>query len=140
MMLACARLGITHSVVFGGFAPHELSIRIDDCNPKVLITASAGLELKKESLFAFRERSHRNVDLQTGKRGRFRPSIIWQPSRLERHFINEFSGTHGEIRAGRLRSGRKYTSVIHSYTSGTTGKPKGVVRDTGGYATALKFL
>jgi propionyl-CoA synthetase len=46
-MLACARLGITHSVVFGGFAPHELAIRIDDCNPKAIITASAGVEVKK---------------------------------------------------------------------------------------------
>ena len=46
-MLACARLGVTHSVVFGGFAPHELAIRIDDCNPKAIITASSGIEIKK---------------------------------------------------------------------------------------------
>ena len=46
-MLACARLGITHSVVFGGFAPHELAIRIDDCNPTAIITASAGVEIRK---------------------------------------------------------------------------------------------
>lgn len=46
-MLACARLGITHSVVFGGFAPHELAIRINDCHPKAIITASSGVEVKR---------------------------------------------------------------------------------------------
>ncbi len=44
-MLACARVGVTHSVVFGGFAPHELAIRIDDCEPKVILTASSGIEI-----------------------------------------------------------------------------------------------
>ena len=46
-MLACARLGVTHSVVFGGFAPTELAIRIDDCNPKAIITASSGMEVAR---------------------------------------------------------------------------------------------
>jgi propionyl-CoA synthetase len=46
-MLACARIGVTHSVVFGGFAPHELAIRIDDCKPRLIITASSGIEVDK---------------------------------------------------------------------------------------------
>jgi propionyl-CoA synthetase len=46
-MLACARIGVTHSVVFGGFAPHELAIRIDDCKPRVIITASSGIEIDR---------------------------------------------------------------------------------------------
>ena len=46
-MLACARIGVTHSVVFGGFAPHELAIRIDDCEPKVILTASSGIEIDR---------------------------------------------------------------------------------------------
>jgi len=46
-MLACARIGVTHSVVFGGFAPHELAIRIDDCKPRAIITASSGIEIDR---------------------------------------------------------------------------------------------
>ncbi len=46
-MLACARIGVIHSVVFGGFAPHELAIRIDDCLPKVILTASSGIEIDR---------------------------------------------------------------------------------------------
>jgi propionyl-CoA synthetase len=45
-MLTCARIGVTHSVVFGGFAPHELAIRIDDCKPRLIITASSGIEVE----------------------------------------------------------------------------------------------
>jgi propionyl-CoA synthetase len=46
-MLACARIGVTHSVVFGGFAPHELAIRIDDCKPRIILTASSGIEVDR---------------------------------------------------------------------------------------------
>jgi propionyl-CoA synthetase len=64
-MLACARIGVTHSVVFGGFAPHELAIRIDDCKPRVILTASSGIEISR--------RSHRIGNLQTQKGSGLKP-------------------------------------------------------------------
>lgn len=137
-MLACARIGAIHSVVFGGFAPHELAIRIDDAKPKAIITASCGIEINKIIPYkpyldeALNEATHQ----PEYKIIHERPE---QPERLD--YKQELGFYHvmsqGEaIPAVPVKS----TDPLYIlYTSGTTGMPKGIVRDNGGHATALKF-
>ena len=136
-MLACARLGAVHSVVFGGFAPAELSARIDDAKPKVIVTASCGIEPTrtieyKPLVDAAIEMSEHAVD---------RVVVFQRP----------------QVRAELGDKGVEWDSVLASapsvepvaveatdplyilYTSGTTGKPKGIVRDNGGHAVAMAW-
>jgi len=135
-MLACARLGAIHSVVFGGFAARELSVRIDDAQPKVILSASCGLE------------PTRIVDYQ---------GLINHALTLAAHVPNlcvvlQRSELPAQLIEGRDLCWMKFlegaeaaapvslpsnTPLYILYTSGTTGKPKGVVRDTGGYLVSL---
>ena len=137
-MLACARLGAIHSVVFGGFAANELAGRIEDAQPKVVVSASCGIEPGR--LIAYKPLLDAAIDLVQTKPD---ACIIVQRPQLE-----------AELQPGRDISWEQAMADAQPadcvaveatdplyilYTSGTTGLPKGIVRDNGGHAVALKW-
>ncbi|MFI6878223.1 propionyl-CoA synthetase [Streptomyces sp. NPDC050400] len=136
-MLACARIGAVHSVVFGGFAANELAVRIDDARPKVVVSASCGIEGKRvvpykpllDSAVELAEhRPEACVVLQ-------RPEYVAEPGPLD----VDWEAAVREAEPAPCVSVAATDPLYILYTSGTTGKPKGVVRDCGGYAVALRW-
>ena len=138
-MLACARIGAVHSVVFGGFASHNLALRIDDAQPKVLVCADAGLRGGKVIPFkpmvdeALAQSAHPPVHVLVVNRG-LAGELPMQPGRdLEYGPLRQIHAD-ADVPVEWLESNEPSYIL---YTSGTTGKPKGVQRDVGGYAVAL---
>ena len=136
-MLACARLGIVHSVVFGGFAPHELAIRIDDCEPKAIITASNGIEIQK--IIPYKPFVDEAITLAKHKPEK----VVIYDRKLgvdipEKNYDVDYAKLVQESEPVEPVSVLSTHPLYILYTSGTTGTPKGIVRDTGGYATALR--
>ena len=137
-MLATVRLGAIHSVVFGGFAAKELAVRIDDCQPKIIIAASCGIEPSR--IVQYKPLVDEAITLASNP---VKHCIIYQ---REQHPCDLVAGRDHDWQTVMANSKPHAAVPIAStdpmyilYTSGTTGSPKGVVRDTGGSVTALKW-
>ncbi len=137
-MLACARVGAIHSVVFGGFASNELAVRIDDAKPKVIISATCGIEFTNVIPYkplldaAIEAANNKPAHTVILKRSQADCSMVAGRDHDWQELLNQAS-SHECVPL-------QATDPLYIlYTSGTTGKPKGIVRDNGGHAVALNY-
>ncbi|MGE0610829.1 MAG: propionyl-CoA synthetase [Hyphomicrobiales bacterium] len=141
-MLACARIGAIHSVVFGGFAAHELATRIDDATPKAILAASCGIE-------PGRVVEYKPLLDAAIEEAKFKPEacVVLQREQAEASMIEGRDHDWSKLMEAARKAGKTSDCVpvlatdplYILYTSGTTGQPKGVVRDNGGHMVALHW-